>query len=214
MFDTTMLLKGLLIGFTIALAVGPIAILCIQHSLSRGFKAGFSIGLGAAIADSTYGAIAGAGFASFSHALLNLEDLIALFGSIYLFWLGFKTYKTRTLLSCNKKEIKPHSFFRSLVSSFLLTLSSPMTILMFAAIFGSVGLAANNTTYSIVFGVFIGSTCWWLILSSSMGAIRGKIPDYALSYMNHLSALMLTTFACYAFLRASIHLITSHSIII
>jgi len=123
--DISFLLKGLLIGFAVAAAVGPIAILCIQRTIAHGFMAGLLVGLGAAVADGCYGAIAGAGLVSLSSLLLQYKNIISMLGALFLFWLAIKTiasYKNITLYST---KIKRASAWRIFVSSFFLTITNP-----------------------------------------------------------------------------------------
>ncbi|HEX7042894.1 MAG TPA: LysE family transporter, partial [Patescibacteria group bacterium] len=88
------LLKGLLIGFSIAAPVGPIGVLCIRRTLTQGRIAGFVSGLGAATADATYGLIAGFGLTSISTFLVNQQSLLRLVGGLFLLYLGFITIKS------------------------------------------------------------------------------------------------------------------------
>lgn len=202
-------IKGLMIGLAVAVAVGPIALLCIQRTLSQGFKVGFSTGLGAAAADSVYGLIAGAGLAVVGDFLIAYEGIIAGIGSLFLIWLGVSTFK-----SLPREELAGHptenvSLFHSFGSSFLLTISSPMTILMFTAIFAGLGLVGTleySTAFSFVIGVFLGSTIWWLILSGTIKLIRGRLSRRAIIIINRTSGILLLGFACYALTKVGTHL--------
>ena len=201
-------IKGLLIGLSVAVAVGPIALLCIQRTLSHGFKVGFSTGLGAAVADATYGLIAGIGLTMVSDFLIMYEGVIAGIGSLFLCWLGMSTFKTLPIELAGHKTGSislPHSFF----SSFFLTMSSPMTILLFTAVFAGLGFVRApeyDFAFSLVSGVFLGSTIWWLILSGTIKLIRGKLSQKSIVMINRASGIMLLIFACYAFVKAGIHL--------
>ncbi len=197
-------IKGLMIGLAVAVAVGPIALLCIQRTLSHGFKVGFSTGLGAATADSVYGLIAGAGLAVVADFLIAYEGIIAGIGSLFLVWLGVSTFRSlpRELSGAQTANV---SLFHSFGSSFLLTISSPMTILMFTAIFAGLGLVGTleySTAFSLIIGVFLGSTIWWLILSGTIKLIRGKLSPRAIIIINRTSGILLLGFACYALVKA------------
>ena len=206
MLDISFLLKGLLIGFAVAAAVGPIAILCIQRTIAHGFMAGLLVGLGAAVADGCYGAIAGAGLVSLSSLLLQYKNIISMLGALFLFWLAIKTiasYKNITLYST---KIKRASAWRIFVSSFFLTITNPMTILFFTALFTSVGLLNLSATHagaiSIILGVFLGSAIWWVVLSGGViNIVRGKLSGRVLAAINFASGLTLLGFASYAFIH-------------
>lgn len=53
--DISSLLRGLLIGLSVAAAVGPMSVLCIQRTIHKGFPYGIVSGLGIATADGLYG---------------------------------------------------------------------------------------------------------------------------------------------------------------
>ena len=86
-------LKALIIGFSIAMPVGPIGMLCIKNTLSHGFRIGVATGFGAALADSCYGFMAGGGLAFLSHFLLSNSSIIKIIGSAILLYLGISEIK-------------------------------------------------------------------------------------------------------------------------
>lgn len=208
MIMTDHFLKGLLIGLSVAMAVGPIALLCIQRTVSYGFKTGLSTGLGAAFADALYGLIAGAGLVVISDFLIAYEALISGLGSLFLLHLGISTLRStpKDLLMTDPSTVSPSvstvSLFRSFGSSFLLTLSSPMTILLFTAIFAGSGIVSKSFEYKLAFslvsGVLIGSTVWWILLSGTVTSIRSKFSRKTIKYINRVSGVLLLGFACYA----------------
>ena len=59
--DPALFARGLILGFTIAAAVGPISLLVIRRTLAEGRVVGLVSGLGVATADAMYGAIAAFG---------------------------------------------------------------------------------------------------------------------------------------------------------
>ena len=84
--------KGMLIGFAIAAPVGPIGLLCVQRTLTRGRWAGLLSGVGAASADAVYGCIAGFGLASLAHLLLAWQMELQVIGGLFLLYLGWRTW--------------------------------------------------------------------------------------------------------------------------
>ena len=83
-------IQGLLVGLAIAAPVGPIGILCIQRTLHKGFKMGLATGLGAALADGSYGLMAGLGLSALSTFLIQQASHIQLACAFFLFYLGLK----------------------------------------------------------------------------------------------------------------------------
>lgn len=195
------LLKGLLIGFSIAAPVGPIGVLCIRRTISHGRLAGFLSGLGAATADAFYGAVAAFGLTVISTLLITYNVWIQTVGGVFLLYLGIKTLLSKpTVQSAEIK--KSHIGFYG--STFFLTLTNPMTILSFVAVFAGLGLA--NTEYNFsgstltVLGVFIGSALWWFILSGGVSLIKNKFNTIGLQIVNILAGLIIIGFAIFAFI--------------
>jgi threonine/homoserine/homoserine lactone efflux protein len=195
-------LRGLIIGFSIAAPVGPIGVLCISRTLTEGRISGLISGLGAATADALYGSIAAFGLAFISNILINQQGWIRLIGGVFLCSLGIKIF-----LSSPAKQaarVKGHGLISTYASTFFLTLTNPMTILSFAAIFAGLGVGSETANYllagTLVLGVFIGSTLWWLILSSGVSLIRKKIESYRLRWVNRMSGILITIFGILALL--------------
>jgi threonine/homoserine/homoserine lactone efflux protein len=195
-------LQGLLVGFSIAAPVGPIGLLCIQRTLSKGRISGLVSGLGAATADATYGAVAGFGLTFISTLLVHEQLWIRLLGGAFLIYLG-----ARIFLSIPKETdgaVKGQRLTSDYATTFALTLSNPVTIVAFAAVFAGLGLIGQAEDYvtatALVSGVFAGSTLWWVILSSSVGTLKGKLRPDQMRWVNRLSGLVIVAFGLAALL--------------
>lgn len=191
------LLKGLIIGFSIAAPVGPIGLLCIQRTLYKGRKSGFFSGLGAAVADGTYGIIAAFGLTFIMNILLGQKDLIRLVGGIFLIYLGVKTFiskpKTEVAKSTEKEGV-----IQDFLSTLFLTITNPMTIMSFLGIFAGVGIGKENPNYYLssllVLGVFLGSALWWFILSFIVSFFREKFNQDMMNLINKFSGSIIILF--------------------
>lgn len=200
--DTAFLVKGLVIGFSIAAPVGPIGMLCIRRTLGDGRVAGLLSGLGAATADAIYGCIAGFGVVFVSTILLTQQVWLRLVGGLFLCYLG-----ARTFLASPEERISatnPLGLAGIYLSTFFLTLTNPMTIISFAAIFAALGVGNTSGSYisavTLVVGVFVGSALWWLILSSIVSLFRSKLKPGWLKWVNRLSGLVILGFGVLAIL--------------
>src|SRR6266511_6449745 len=169
--DTGFLYRGLILGFSIAAPVGPIGVLCIRRTLAEGRGMGLASGLGAATADAFYGAVAGFGLTTVSELLVRQEAWLRLLGGLFLCHLGLKTFLTPP--AERAATVKSGGLATAFVSTLVLTLTNPMTILSFVAVFAGLGLGAGTGSYSaagfMVFGVFVGSAIWWLLLTTGVG---------------------------------------------
>jgi threonine/homoserine/homoserine lactone efflux protein len=201
--DFFFLLKGMLIGFSIAAPVGPIGILCIRRTLASGRLSGLLSGLGAATADAFYGLLSAGGLTVISSFLIGQQAWLRLVGGIFLCYLGVRTFLTRPV-SIIEYQLEPAVFSRvkDYTSTLLLTLTNPMTILSFAAIFGGLGLGSTpggvRPAASLVGGVFLGSAAWWLLLSGGVSLLRRKVPAGLLGWVNRVSGVVITVFGLIA----------------
>ena len=193
---TALFAKGLVIGLSIAAPVGPIGVLCINRSLNHGMLAGLATGMGAAVADGLYGAVAAFGIASVSVLLIDHQDLIRLAGGGILLALGVRTF--RAPLREAAAPIGAAGLLGAFASCVLLTLANPATILSFIAIFAGLGLAEQAGGYRgawvMVLGVFLGSALWWLGLSSAVGRLGARVGPVLRRWINRISGGVLAAF--------------------
>jgi threonine/homoserine/homoserine lactone efflux protein len=194
------LLRGILIGFSIAAPVGPIGVLCIRRTLAEGRMSGLVSGLGAATADALYGCVAGFGLTFISQFLISQQVLLRAVGGLFLCYLGVRTLLTRP--ASQAAPSRSGSLFGSYASTFMLTITNPLTILSFAAVFSGLGLAGSGGNYGaaglLVTGVFAGSACWWLLLSGTVSVLGSRFPDGGLLWVNRASGLLITGFGLWA----------------
>ncbi len=201
--DINFFLRGLIIGFSIAAPVGPIGVLCIRRTLAQGHVFGFVSGLGAAMADAIYGCIAGLGLTFISSLLIHQQIWLRLIGGAFLCYLGVKTFMS--LPAEQAAKAKGNSLVGAYASTFLLTLTNPMTMLSFAAVFAGLGVASTRGNYTLaiilVLGVFTGSALWWLMLSGGIGLFRTKLTPRRLQWVNRISGVLITAFGLLALLN-------------
>jgi threonine/homoserine/homoserine lactone efflux protein len=197
MTSVLLFLKSLMIGVAIAAPVGPIGILCIQRTLTYGKRIGFLSGLGAATADALFGLIAVMGLTMVSGFLLDHQFWIQLWGGVFLLLLGWKTFTSQPAVKL-LGESDINSSVKGFVSVFLLTLTNPMTIFAFIAIFGVFRVAGSEdfvTVLTVVSGVFTGSALWWWGLALISGWIGSRIGSVSLRMINRAAGIVLTIFS-------------------
>lgn len=197
-------IKSLTIGLSIAAPVGPIGMLCIQRSLSRGFGSGFATGMGAACADGIYGLLGALGIAGIAATLPAVSLFLKIGGGAFLIWLAWTIAREQPAASAVAQETKRQSMKRDFATTFGLTLSNPLTIISFIGIFAALGPAAAAgsagasggwlTVVPMVTGVFVGSAAWWLCLSGATSALGKKMPMSFVHAIARLSALVIAGF--------------------
>lgn len=186
--------KGILLGLSIAAPVGPIGILCIRRTITRGRLHGFLSGLGAATADAFYGFIAGFGLTLVTSFLLDQKVILQTVGGLFLCYLGVQTFRSRPATEAAKTSGSGETLLKSYVTTLMLTI----TILSFLGAFAGLGLGGvqNGTAAAIalVIGVFTGSALWWLALSFVIGLFRDRIHVSVYRSINRISGATLTIF--------------------
>jgi threonine/homoserine/homoserine lactone efflux protein len=194
------LVKGIILGFSIAAPVGPIGLLCIRRTLANGMGNGFISGLGAATADALYGFIAALGISAVSIFLVDHQSYLRLIGGVFLLYLGYTTFKSMPAeVAANASG---EGLIGAYVSTLFLTITNPMTIMSFAAVFAGLGIGATGENYIssffLIIGVFIGSMLWWLILSGMVTMLRHNLDGKRLKLVNQLSGLIITGFGIFS----------------
>lgn len=198
MTETLLLLfRGFLIGISIAAPVGPIGVLCIRRTLTEGRFKGFLSGMGAASADMVYGAVAAFGLTMITDVLVENKFWFRVIGGCFLIYLGIKTFLEKP--ADHAAQVKQSGYFGAYLSTFFLTITNPMTILSFAAIFaGTMNIGATSSPMVLVAGVFAGSASWWLALSFGVGLMRDRLTPIHMMWINRLSGIIITTFGAFA----------------
>ncbi|OIR06203.1 threonine efflux system [mine drainage metagenome] len=194
--ESLLFLRGMVIGFALAAPVGPVGILCIRRALADGRYAAFIAGLGAACADTFYGAVAGLGITVISAFLVSHATTLRLVGGLFLMVLGGRTWRTPPRF--DPQPVSGPGLARDFLSTFLITLSNPATILASMGVFAAMGVMGGSTAAApsrlLILGVFAGSSLWWLVLSGIASALRAKFTPAALARLNHISGAALMLF--------------------
>jgi threonine/homoserine/homoserine lactone efflux protein len=187
--------RGLVLGFTIAAAVGPISLLTIRRTLAHGRIYGLASGLGVATADATYGGIAAFGLTAVTSILVDARLVLGLIGGLFLLVLAWQTFTSRPD-DVAVADDRP-GLIGAFASIFGLTMTNPMTILSFAAIFAGLGVVGRGGADAalLTLGVFCGSASWWVILTWVVSALRTRVTVGGLAWVNRVSGVVLLGFA-------------------
>jgi len=188
------LLKGMLVGVIIALPAGPVGVLCIRRTILHGRLAGFVSGLGAASADAVFGIIAAFGLTFVSDLLLEYQNWLRLGGAGFLLYIGISAF-TADPLGGARSQRDPDGLVADYVSAVALTITNPITILAFLAIFASIGFSGPGATLGraaiLVLGVWLGSLLWWAGLALGAGRARLSFDRDHLVWINRGSGGIL-----------------------
>jgi threonine/homoserine/homoserine lactone efflux protein len=197
--DLPLPLRGLIIGFTIAAAVGPITLLVIRRTIAHGGLYGFASGLGVATADASYAAVAAFGLTAITAVLVSGHVLLGIVGGAVIAIMGLRTMVARPTGPATDAE-RP-GMAGAFASIYALTMTNPLTIVLYAGVFASIGLVAGSSFVDaavLTLAAWLGSTAWWVILCSIVGWARGRVSTTALLWVNRISGAALVVFGLYA----------------
>jgi threonine/homoserine/homoserine lactone efflux protein len=197
--DPALALRGFVLGFTIAAAVGPISLLVIRRTLAEGQRYGLASGLGVATADATYGAIAAFGLSAITDVLVNARQVLGLVGGVFLLWLAWRTIRSAPTEAATLTTAR-RGYAGAYLSILGLTLANPMTILSFGALFAGLGVTSGATADAalVVLGVLLGSTTWWIVLTTAVAMMRHRITPVWIHRINLASGVVIGAFAIVA----------------
>jgi len=202
--DPAFVLRGFILGFTIAAAVGPISLLVIRRTIAQGQLYGLVSGLGVATADATYGAIAAFGLAAITDVLVNARVVLGLAGGVFLLWLAWQTVRSSPTEAATPAPTGRRGYAGAYLSILALTMANPMTILSFGALFAGLGVTSGATGDAafVVLGVLLGSSTWWVVLTTVVGRLRGRMTSTWIHRINVASGVLIGAFAVVAILSA------------
>lgn len=197
-------LKGMILGLSIAAPIGPMALLCLRTTLAHGFVPGLMGGLGVAAGDGFYATLAAFGLQAASVVLTGQSFWLGLLGGLYLIWFG---------LGVLRQPLPPPAAagtrrrgLATFVTTFLLTLANPPTIMIFAAMFASLGLveaqATSAAALTVVAGVVAGSAGWWVLFATMVSRLGDRLRGPWFLWVNRLSGGALAGFGLWALARA------------
>jgi threonine/homoserine/homoserine lactone efflux protein len=194
MQDYELLLRGAVAGLAISAPVGPVNVLCVSRTIAGGRRAGLISGLGAAAADTIYGAVAGFSISVIIGLLVRNEFWIRLVGGILLIAIGCRYYVKRPSPPKARSSNRAHSDF---ATSFFLNLTNPTTILSFLAILAGLGMRHRREwwlTLLVIGGIFVGAMVWWGLLALLAGRYRERFSTRGMLWMNRIAGLAIGGF--------------------
>jgi len=200
------IIKGLLIGISVSAPLGPIGVLCIQRTLNKGFKSGFVSGAGAASADIIYAIIAGFSITYISDFLIEYQTYIRIIGGAFLILVGIRISISNPAKQIRKLRVKGNNYYKDYITSFLITVSNPITILAFGAFFTAFDMIdknVNNFDITImIIAVFSGSLIWWISLISIVTIFKTRIRLRNLLWINRITGILIVLFAAFVIISA------------
>jgi threonine/homoserine/homoserine lactone efflux protein len=214
--------RGLVLGLMIAAPVGPIGLLCIRRTLQRGFVIGLATGLGAACADTLFGAVAALGVTAILDFMRHYDVFIRMVGGLALGFGAWHAWRDRPQPAAEPADIvgkvihiqKDYvllNVLKGLVSGFAITIANPVTLFAVLAVVASFShIESHLDAITIITGVAFGSALWWLILAGGVALVRGLFNESRILFVNRVTAVALASIAVWA-IGSGIGLFLKHS---
>ncbi len=193
-----LILSGMVMGLVAAVPIGPVNLICIRRSFAFGPVNGFVSGLGAALGDGLFAAIMGFGLTWIAQMIEGYAQIIELIGGAMMVWMGYKTFVSPFFPRNvdDKADKEGTNLFRAILSTFVLTVTNPVTLLSFGVMFAGLGGLAGgagsfNDASLVVAGVVGGSAGWWLALTTVIGLFHTRIDEKAMRIINRTCGVLV-----------------------
>lgn len=198
-----MVLKGLAIGIVVSAPMGPVGVLCVQRTLNKGRWQGFATGVGAAASDILYAIATGCGL-SFVFDIIDdvrVAFWIKLIGGCILFLFGLFTFRSNPQVNPPRAQTKaPRDLLQYGVSGFLWTVSNPLIVLLFVALFGQFTFVLPDHPFPQAVGyvsIVAGALLWWFFLTWLVDKVRVRFRERGISIINRVIGLcVMVVSAC------------------
>lgn len=189
------LLKGILLGLTVSMPLGPIGIILVNRTLKRGILSGFFSGLGLATADTILAIIAGLGFSFVISFFQDEKFIIGLISGLVIVGVGIKVFTNNPVKDFRRKDLGNKTLLRDYFSTLVLAISNPFTIFVFVAFFSGMNINSNIKPQLVPFlfvpGVFIGTLSWWFCLSWFVSRFKKNIRLRSIVRVNQFAGLAI-----------------------
>jgi threonine/homoserine/homoserine lactone efflux protein len=198
--DLLLVFSGIVMGLIAAVPIGPVNLICIRRAFTFGPLNGFVSGLGAALGDGVFAAVTGLGLTFVAQLIRGYATIIELIGSALLVYMGYRTFIAAPPARVEEGAVGGgSSLLRAIASTFALTITNPITLGAFTAMFAGLGgLAGGAGSYRdaalVVGGVVAGSTGWWLVLTSVIGLFHTRIDLGLIQLINRISGALVGLF--------------------
>lgn len=168
--------KGFVIGILVSAPMGPIGMLCIQRTLSKGRWHGFITGLGAMVSDIVYAILTSLGMGVVVNFVEANQAPLQLGGSLVLAVFGYYIYQSNPVKNLRKQKERRLSFTQNFITAFLLTFSNVLIVLLYIGLFARFGFILPDHSVGMIVGgvgcIGIGAVCWWLFITYIVSKLR------------------------------------------
>ncbi len=190
--------EGIVLGILVSAPLGPIGVLTIQRTINKGRNSGIITGLGALTADTFYAALAGFGVSIITKFISNHQLSFRIIGGFILLFLAYKIFNTNISEQVKNRKIGKNNYISDFISTFLLTISNPLTIIFFGLAYGSIGVRSTfdlERLLMLIAGISTGAAIWWFGLVSIISIFKDKFRLKQLWWINKITGILIAVFA-------------------
>ena len=193
--------KGFLIGILVSAPMGPVGLLCVQRTLKKGQWHGFFSGIGAAFSDIIYAGITCLGMGFIIELITANQYTLQIIGSILLMIFGIYVFRSNPFKWLHEPKENINSYSQDTLTAFLLTLSNPLIIFLFIALFAHFNfIAPEEKLFSILLGlvsILVGALSWWFLITFLVGKLRKIMNLRGLLIMNRIVGVLIIVLSVY-----------------
>ncbi len=206
--DIHLLWKGIITGMAVSIPLGPLGILCIQRTVNKNWKSGIFSGIGVATADTVYALVAGFSLSIIIDFIRTYELYFKLVGLSVLLLLGIYIFRSNPTKQIKNNKRRGSSHLQDFLTTFLITLSNPLSVFVFVAIFTSYSIVLHFShpveALLTIGGIFIGGVSWWLLITGFANRFRHKFTINLLYWANRIIGLVVILIAVVFFVYLQI----------
>ncbi|MBP3343012.1 MAG: LysE family transporter [Bacteroidales bacterium] len=189
------LLKGFIVGLGASIPLGPLGVLCVQKTLSKGRNSGLFTGLGASVSDTFYAGLSLIGLSFVENLINENRAIVMLVGGIIIALIGLKVYTTNPIKQIRQKSSNKRHL-EDFVEALVMTITNPGAIFLILGLFAAVGInssdnAGNISIITTLWGVFLGTATWWFILTTTINVFRKKFRLKQLMMINRIAGIII-----------------------
>jgi threonine/homoserine/homoserine lactone efflux protein len=203
MISDTLLPAGIAMGFSIAMPVGPMALLCIQRTLASGMRAGLWTGLGAATVNVIHALVVLSSLHSLAPVLRQNQEIFGVLTGVFLLCAAARTLM-RQVSEAGQADPAASRPMMTYLSAVAFNATNPMSVMLVVALLSPVAddaLASPGAGMALLCGMFMAATCWWACLSGVVSLLRGRLRPAWIQHLNQLAGMLLTAYGTLALAR-------------
>jgi threonine/homoserine/homoserine lactone efflux protein len=199
---------GIIIGVLVSSPMGPIGMLCVQRTISKGRWSGFVSGIGAAFSDLIYATVTGL----FMGLVVNFVEAhqrpLQIFGSIVIAVFGYYIFRSNPVKSLQRNQEQKQTLLQDMMTAFFLTLSNVLIVFLYIGLYARFGFVLPEHSVQMTIlgltGVLAGALLWWLFITFVVSLLRHWFNIRGLKLMNRIVGSVIIILAAFGLVLALI----------